>query len=311
MPDEAIPKKTCRVCGKPMPAAARYCVECQHWQISPRFLFFTSAGGAVATLVASVGIPLFLYYATQSYGAAESARAQADVARVREAEMLGQLSKAVQETIAVTDRFRLATQRLEAACTPASMRQGDAEIPASCRDAFVAALSELDDVVGDLAWAIDTVPVKRDTYARLNNLKYAYSRSCPNEVPTANCGFRQHLVRYLHGAAQDEWIALKRCAGAVGDDVQRCVAAREAMKTHVIVPLRSHVNDLLCSITRDANELKVMTWQSMEGETSQFYDALASRLEDTMEHSDCSRRLRANPISSTCPYGVSMDGACL
>lgn len=303
------PTEKCRVCQSSMPRGAVFCIKCEQWQDPLWLLRLKRLALPIVAALATALVPLAL-----------EIHSALDRASERDSQIVAALSTALQGTVSVTSSLREAEHALMTSCRPAAWTVPDqtstTQRAPRCELQYLLAMLDIDKVMSAIAWTIDSAPVTSDTYARNNNLKERFWRSCTNEKELNACGYRQKLVRFLHagdtsGQPEKHIAALKHCDSDVVS-AQACDNAIGRVREQVFSPLRIEITLLLCAVTRDANELRLDTWHDNALASSAMpMKALRARLRNNEAHSDCARMLAQAKISKDCSYGKGTDGECL
>jgi hypothetical protein len=282
----------CRTCGTPLVSKDAWsCAECHAavWRHpGPARLAFHAS--RVSKAVSSLAIPIlaFVFGWWTQYQETERARQQT------RRETLAELKKQVGDVMDLSAKVFLARSAVESAC---SLWRAEPESPqAPCGGALLEATTTLDDLVGALAWKVDTLPVDSKAAQLVTDFNKLYWRGCEGNT----CGYRASIVKALHSGLEGTSLAFRECKHAEPDARVRvaCNRANEQFKTDVMRPLGSEVSLAFCAIMHDLNRHQIEDYRLLGEELGDGrLAALANTLEDNTKRSSCAEKLKKHQES--------------
>jgi hypothetical protein len=284
----------CPTCCSDVPAHAKFCTVCKHWIEEPAQERRERRAQWTHTLITGLALPIGIFVASAVVECGSRTRADTAEALQRDSAVMESLSDALKKLADVSDRFLDASHAMEDACRHRTLESGGRE-GEPCERKIAEALHQFDHLLSQLSWALDTVPVASTTYNRSNRLKERYYLPCRNDEREEFCGYRQAIVRRV--AVEKGRLGL--CT--IGD-VAGCNREIEAMKGELLNPFRDDMVALLCSLTKDANELRAATWRALGKRGYQLhtgieYGDLADRLVSNQGSSRCTDLLNKSPVT--------------
>jgi hypothetical protein len=142
-----------------------------------------------------------------------------------------------------------------------SLTDGCATGPAArdreaCLAHYLGVLRGLDEFAAGVSWQVDTFPVTRQTYSAFDAVKQHYWRSCDDDQPEEDCGWRQIIVRHIYGINTPGGVALMDCRGdnRLQQHNRACHAAITHIRKVVAEALEERVNCFLCELVEEVKE---------------------------------------------------------
>jgi hypothetical protein len=244
-------------------------------------------GQAALTLVL---IPGVLWLASIFWQRVEQDRVDHEELERAQTDLLDALTERMEGLVALRSDLWKATTTLAGGCPsdgPRDVAQTRMAV-AACVKHYVTAMDALDQAIVDLAWRIDSLPiVSPGTYTVLTAFKTTYWKSCADDAPAAECGYRQRAVRLVHGIGLGPGEgALKFCSS---DGEPGCKNSSAVMKASVQAPVNLDVNTFFCMLVSDIKNVRVITLrrrsEAIGGDAT--FDALIDRLDRNLQSSAC------------------------
>ena len=275
--------KACFVCGRKSPDSAVACSAC-HWPLSPRGYWSYRLSQGVLTLVL---VPLVLWMVSAMWQRAQQRQVAHEELEKAQTTLLDTITQRMEGFIALRTDLWNARTALDQMCL---LKGQDGQSPTvACEASYVKAIDTMDRAVVDVSWRIDSLPViSPESYGVLTSFKDQYWKSCKDEAPIGECGYRQRSIRLVHGINVPAAAALKACIGDTS--APACRNARALMASTVLKPLDLEANAFFCMVAADVKNARIAVAKrrSAEMDGDRSLDDLTARLEANLKASACS-----------------------